>query len=116
MKIGEAARRSGVSPRALRYYEEEGLIESGRSSNGFRDYCPATIERVRVVRSLLDTGLSVRLVREVMPYLAQVSREGRVCPEFLAEVREYRDRLAARIAQLSATQSALDAFLDENGA
>jgi DNA-binding transcriptional MerR regulator len=111
MKIGEAARITGVSVRSLRYYEDEGLIVSGRCGNGFRDYCPATLERVRVIRSLLDAGLPVRLIREVMPYLGDASDADEVCPEFLREVHDYRDRVAARIEHLSATQAALDAYL-----
>jgi hypothetical protein len=52
MKIGEASLASGASPRALHLYEEEGLIEPGRFGNGYRDYCSATIERVRAIWSL----------------------------------------------------------------
>ncbi|OLF15241.1 MerR family transcriptional regulator [Actinophytocola xanthii] len=113
MKIGEAARVSGVSARSLRYYEDEGLIVPGRCGNGFRDYCQSTIDRVLVVRSLLESGLPVRLVREALPHLAEGTDRGTdvVCEEFLHEVRSYRDRLAARIAVLVEQQSALDAYL-----
>ncbi|MEY9864000.1 DNA-binding transcriptional MerR regulator [Catenulispora sp. GAS73] len=109
MQISEAADVTGVSARALRYYEAEGLIVSGRCANGFRDYCPSTIDRVLVIRELLESGLPVRLIRELLPHLTDGSDE--VCPEFLAEVRSHRDRLAARIAILSGQQEALDAFL-----
>jgi DNA-binding transcriptional MerR regulator len=109
MRISEASRVSGVSARALRYYEAEGLIVSGRCANGFRDFCQPTIDRVLVIRGLLESGLPVRLVREVLPRLTD--EPGEVCPEFLAEVQAHRDRLAARIAILSSQHSALDAFL-----
>ena len=36
MRIGEVAERAGVSTRALRYYEEQGLLESDRTSSGQR--------------------------------------------------------------------------------
>ena len=111
MQISEASRVSGVSARALRYYETEGLIVSGRCANGFRDYCQSTIDRVLVVRDLLESGLPVRLIREVLPRLTDEPDE--VCPEFLAEVQSHRDRLAARIAILSGQQEALDAFLQK---
>ncbi|WP_069884522.1 MerR family transcriptional regulator [Streptomyces luteocolor] len=110
MKIGEASRLSGVSARSLRYYEDEGLIVPGRSGNGYRDYCSSTIDRVHVVRSLLESGLSVRLIKEVLPHLGAGTDD--VCAEFLHEVQAYRDRLARRIAGLSARQEALDAYLD----
>ncbi|MFF4735891.1 MerR family transcriptional regulator [Streptomyces sp. NPDC001262] len=115
MKINEASRVSGVSARSLRHYEDEGLIVPGRCSNGFRDYCQSTVDRVLVIRSLLESGLSVRLIREVLPQLADEPGVGAdaVCAEFLHEVQSYRDRLAARIAVLSDQQAALDTYLRE---
>ncbi|MFF4370522.1 MerR family transcriptional regulator [Streptomyces sp. NPDC001594] len=115
MKIGDASRVSGVSARSLRHYEDEGLILPGRFSNGFRDYCQSTIDRVLVIRSLLESGLPVRLIREVLPGLTDGSDAGTdvVCAEFLLEVQSHRDRLAARIAVLSDQQAALDAYLRE---
>ncbi|MGK4578586.1 MerR family transcriptional regulator [Kitasatospora sp. HPMI-4] len=115
MRISEASRVSGVSARSLRHYEDEGLIVPGRFSNGFRDYCQSTIDRVLVIRSLLESGLPVRLIRELLPRLTDGSEAGTdaVCSEFLHEVQSYRDRLAARIAVLSDQQAALDAYLRE---
>jgi DNA-binding transcriptional MerR regulator len=111
VKIGEAARVSGVSARSLRHYEDEGLIVPGRFGNGFRDYCQSTIDRVLVIRSLLESGLPVRLIREALPGLDGGAEA--VSAEFLREVQSYRDRLAARIAALSDQQAALDAYLRE---
>ncbi|MEU9644895.1 MerR family transcriptional regulator [Streptomyces sp. NPDC048188] len=115
MKIREASRASGVSARSLRHYEAEGLIVPGRFGNGFRDYCQSTVDRVLVIRSLLESGLPVRLIREVLPGLADGSGAGSdvMCEEFLREVQSHRDRLAARIAVLSDQQAALDAYLRE---
>ncbi|MEV7525911.1 MerR family transcriptional regulator [Streptomyces sp. NPDC091371] len=113
MKISEASKVSGVSARSLRHYEDEGLIVPGRFSNGFRDYCQSTIDRVLVIRTLLDSGLPVRLIRELLPRLTDGPDAGTdaVCTEFLQEVQSYRDRLAARIAVLSDQQTALDTYL-----
>lgn len=111
MRIGEAASATGVTARALRFYEDEGLIVPGRCSNGYRDYCRPTIDRVRAIRSLLESGLPVRLVKEALPHLSAGTSPS--CPEFLDEVRDYRDRLAARITELRTQQAALDAFLHE---
>jgi DNA-binding transcriptional MerR regulator len=117
VKIGEAARATGASARSLRFYEDEGLIVPGRCSNGYRDYCLSTVDRVIAVRSLLESGLPVRMIRELLPEPAD-GREAtadQLQSEFLDEVQAYRDRLAARIAVLDAQKSALDAFLDEAG-
>ncbi|MET8003823.1 MerR family transcriptional regulator [Nonomuraea glycinis] len=115
VKISEASRASGASARSLRHYEDEGLIVPGRRSNGFRDYCQSTIDRVLIIRSLLESGLPVRLIRDVMPRLTDEPAVGTdvVRAEFLYEVQRYRDRLAARIALLSDQQAALDAYLRE---
>ncbi|WP_338693078.1 MerR family transcriptional regulator [Streptomyces sp. Q6] len=115
MRISDASRISGVSARSLRYYEDEGLIVPGRCGNGFRDYCRSTVDRVLVIRSLLESGLPVRLIRDVLPSLTDGAGAGTdaVCAEFLHEVRSYRDRLAARIAVLSEQQAALDVYLRE---
>lgn len=114
MKIGEASRVSGVSARSLRFYEDEGLIVPGRFGNGYRDYCRSTVDRVLLIRSLLESGLPVRLIKEVLPHLTrEPDRAEQLCTEFLDEVQSYRDRLAARVATLSSQQSALDTFLSE---
>lgn len=106
-----------MSARSLRFYEDEGLIVPGRRGNGYRDYCRGTVDRVLVIRSLLESGLPVRLIKEVLPDpgAGPDDRADPLCGEFLAEVRGYRDRLAARIAALDARRAALDAFLDEAG-
>jgi DNA-binding transcriptional MerR regulator len=100
----------------LRFYEDEGLIVPGRCSNGYRDYCRSTVDRVIAVRSLLESGLPVRMIREVLPQLAPGREDGAdQRPEFLDEVQAYRDRLAARITALETQKSALDDFLNEAG-
>ncbi|WP_017626701.1 MerR family transcriptional regulator [Nocardiopsis chromatogenes] len=115
MRIGEAARASGVSARSLRHYEDEGLIVPGRCGNGFRDYCPSTLDRVGVIRSLLESGLPVRLIRELLPDPEDGGGAGADAhrAEFLRAVQDHRDRLDARIALLSGQRDSLDAYLRE---
>ena len=65
MRIGELARRTGTTPRLLRYYEEQGLITSARGANGYRDFDEACVDRVRQIRGLLDSGLPTRIQWEL---------------------------------------------------
>ena len=66
MRIGELSRRTGVSARMLRYYEDQRLLAPTRSANDYRDYAEGDVDRVRQVRALLDAGLPTRFVRAVL--------------------------------------------------
>ncbi|WP_231443482.1 MerR family transcriptional regulator [Brevibacterium zhoupengii] len=60
MRIGEVARRSGVSARMLRHYESLGLIDpSERTSSGYREYSAADIGRIFHVEGLRKLGMSL---------------------------------------------------------
>ncbi|MEU0075054.1 MerR family transcriptional regulator [Streptomyces sp. NPDC006332] len=69
MLIGELAARTGSTTRALRYYEEQGLLESGRAPSGYRVYGPEAVTRVRNVRDLLASGFTVENVKSFVRYL-----------------------------------------------
>src|SRR3990170_1630005 len=60
MKVGELAKRTGVSVRTLHYYEEIGLLTpSGRSKAGHRLYGADDIVRLQQIRSLRQLGFSL---------------------------------------------------------
>ncbi|MDX6353390.1 MAG: MerR family transcriptional regulator, copper efflux regulator [Streptomyces sp.] len=64
MRIGEAAAAAGTTPRALRFYEQRGLLHPPvRTASGQREYGPDEIARVRVIRDLLTLGLTIEDVR-----------------------------------------------------
>ncbi|MGY1503328.1 MerR family transcriptional regulator [Streptomyces sp. QTS52] len=64
MRIGDAAAAAGTTPRALRFYEERGLLPSPRrTATGQREYGPDEVARVRVIRELLALGLTVADLR-----------------------------------------------------
>jgi DNA-binding transcriptional MerR regulator len=59
--IGDVARRSGVSTRMLRHYDELGLVRpTGRTVGGYRQYSDEDIRRLFHVESLRSLGLSLR--------------------------------------------------------
>ncbi|MFE6668743.1 MerR family transcriptional regulator [Streptomyces sp. NPDC057697] len=113
MRIGELAERTGTSARALRHYEQAGLISSDRAPNGYRVYDEPAVVRVRNIRYLLTAGLTLDDVRVFLPCLdgdvaaAQPSGKGvRVALERLAVLDERiaaqtraRDRLAAALRE-----------------
>ncbi|MFI5948177.1 MerR family transcriptional regulator [Micromonospora chalcea] len=111
MRIGAVAKATGCTPRALRHYEEHGLIASARAANGYREYDDAVVTRVRNIRHLLDAGLTLDDVRVFLPCL-----DGDVAsaPPSAAGLRVGRERLAvldARIAAQVAVRDRLAAAL-----
>jgi DNA-binding transcriptional MerR regulator len=65
MRIGDAAAAAGTTPRALRFYEQNGLLPSPRRSvAGQRQYGPRDVARVRVIRELLSLGFTVADLRD----------------------------------------------------
>lgn len=69
MRIGELAEASGVSPRSLRYYEEQGLIRSTRTRGNWREFDEEMIDRVVMIQHLFAAGLRSGTVGELLPCL-----------------------------------------------
>jgi MerR family redox-sensitive transcriptional activator SoxR len=63
LTIGEVAARSGVATSALRFYEEEGLIESERNDAGHRRYPRSVLRRVAFIVFAQKDGLSLEEIR-----------------------------------------------------
>ncbi|WP_232835261.1 MerR family transcriptional regulator [Actinocorallia populi] len=97
MRIGELAERVGVSTRALRYYEQQGLISARRGPNGYREYDESDVRLVAEIRSLLASGFSLEDTRPFLECLRAGHEEGGSCPESVAV---YRRRLAEIDAEI----------------
>jgi DNA-binding transcriptional MerR regulator len=113
VRIGELSEATGASPRALRHYEQQGLITSTRAANGYRVYDSGTAVRVRNIRRLLEAGLTLDDVRVFLPCLDGDVTAGPASAEGL---RVARDRLAvldARIAAQTAIRDRLATALRE---
>lgn len=65
--IGELSGRTRISVRALRYYEQHGLLTAERDGTGHRRFRPDAVETVRRIRLFLDAGLPLAVVAQVMP-------------------------------------------------
>ena len=112
MRIGELARRVGVAPRLLRYYEEQGLLRPRRTSSGYREYGEADVDVVHHVRTLLAAGLSTTTIGELLPCMgADGERLIASCPELLDDLQRERDRLTAMIDELTGARDGLDAVI-----
>jgi DNA-binding transcriptional MerR regulator len=107
MRIGDLAERTGVSVRALRYYEEQGLLAADRSASGQRRYTDAAQSRVRLIQQLYAAGLSSRTIADLLPCVnAEVST-----PQSRAILAAERERIDAKIAELTQARDRLDAVI-----
>ncbi|MEH6373158.1 MerR family transcriptional regulator [Streptomyces sp. KLMMK] len=114
MRIGELSERTGTSRRLLRYYEEQGLIVSQRSPNGYRHYDERLVDRVLQIRGLLDAGLPTRIIKQILPCLdkPRVIHFPDATPEMLATLELERDRMTERIECLIRNRDAVSEYLD----
>lgn len=104
MRIGDVARQAGVSARALRYYEEQGLLSAERTLSGQRVYPESAVERVRMIQQFFTAGLPSRTIRELMPCVDT----GQGSDELFEMLAAERARITAAMADLAAAREALD--------
>jgi DNA-binding transcriptional MerR regulator len=109
--IGELARRTGVSERLLRYYENRGLLSSRRLANGYRDYGEAAVQTVARIRVLLAAGLPTRVIRQVLPCAVGTSHL-RPCPGVLDTLREQLATIDRRADELAKARQILMDTID----
>lgn len=107
MRIGELARRTAVSTRALRYYEEQNLLSAERSDSHQRHYSEAAVDRVLVIQQLYAAGLSSKTIAELIPCVV----DGAATPELLDRLAVERDRIDQNIADLTHTRNRLDTVI-----
>ena len=108
MRIGDVAQRTGVSTRALRYYEEQGLLGSERTSTGQRTYTESAVERVQLIQQFFTAGVPSRTILQLLPCVDS----GHASPEVFGILEEERRRITDAMADLAAARDALDHMID----
>lgn len=66
MTIGEVARRAGIRPSALRYYESVGILPEPERENGRRRYGPEVLDLLAVVRVAQQAGFTIAEIRTLL--------------------------------------------------
>ncbi|QTX06044.1 MerR family transcriptional regulator [Agromyces archimandritae] len=113
MRIGELAKRSGVSVRSLRYYEEQRLLHPTRMPSGYRVYEDTDVVHVQRIQALLTAGLSTRKLERILPCMRQHDAGLALsCGDLYDELITERAELLARIDALRASVTALDAVIE----
>ena len=109
MQISELARLSGVSTRALRHYEDRGLLLPDRTNSGSRVYNDADVIRVSQIKTMIDAGLNTTTIQQYLD-CARVGGHGtelEMCPNLRAELDAIAESLAAKKAELRKTEQRL---------
>jgi DNA-binding transcriptional MerR regulator len=117
LRVGELARRTSKTVRALHLYEEMGLLRPvHRSKGGFRLYSPSAVKRVEWIGKLQDAGFSLHELQELLNgvteqgTVASMAME-RVRQVFEQRLRDTRDQLR-RLTQLEQDLVASLAYLE----
>ena len=110
MRIGELARRTGVSERSLRYYEEQGLLAADRTPGGQRDYPERAVDRVIRIQELFAAGLHSRKIARLLPCMrdSDGGPSRAATPDLVGELVAERDRIDRMMADLANSREVLD--------
>jgi DNA-binding transcriptional MerR regulator len=117
VRIGELARRTGVSERSLRYYEEQGLLTAGRTPGGHRDYPEAAVDRVIRIQELFAAGLHSARIAQLLPCMRDTDGgpSAVATPRLIADLTAERDRIDRTIADLLRSRHTLDEVIEAAG-
>lgn len=119
-KIGEVARRAGVTVRTLHHYDQIGLVSpAGRSTAGYRLYGPADLERLARVILFRRLGLSLAEIGEQLQGEGQeeagAGAGGPSAMPLPALLREHARRLRRRIVEEERLADRLESIADHLG-
>ncbi len=110
MKIGELARRSGLSTHTIRYYEQIGLLPyADRNQSRHRDYDASILVWIEFLDRLKTTGMSIR---EMLRYAALREEGAGTEGQRRDLLKTHRERVRAHVAELNACLLVLDAKID----
>lgn len=111
MLISELAAAAGVSPRALRHYEDRGLLARPATPTG-TGCTPSDITRVAQIKTMISAGLGTATIQQYLD-CARTDDHGttvEICPDLRAELDSLANHLKTEQAELRATQRRLTAL------
>ena len=113
MKIGELAKRSGLSVHTIRYYERIGLLPyADRDRSSRRDYDATILAWIEFLGRLKTTGMPIR---EMLRYAALREQGAGTESQRRELLKEHRERVRAHVAQLNACLLVLDTKIGAYG-
>lgn len=111
MRIGELARRSGLSPSRIRFYEARNLIPPpARRSNGYRDYPEQTVSTLQFIDGAQRLGFSLAEIRRG---LASPGATLPSEPDMIVALRDKLGEVEMHIRDAKARRREILATIDE---
>ena len=102
MRIGDVAHQTGLTTTTIRYYEDIGLVPPpARASNGYRDYGPEAVQRLRFIRDAQESGLSLSEVSSVLELRGQGES---TCRHVIELMERHLEDVNLRIERLRASR------------
>ncbi len=111
MNIGEAAARSDVTAKTIRYYESIGLIDAvPRTEGGYRSYAATDVAFLRFIRRARGLGFSVQNVANL---LALYRDRNRASADVKALALEHLEEIDRKLAELKSMRNTLQHLVDQ---
>ena len=107
MNIGEAAKRSGLPAKTIRYYEDISLLKPLRSENGYRDYSDNDVHRLRFLQRSRSLGFTIEECRLL---LSLYDDDHRASADVKAIADQKIDEINLKIKELQSLKSTLSAL------
>ena len=104
MNIKDAAERSGLPAKTIRYYEDIGLIRPARSANGYRSFSGADLHKLAFLGRARSLGFSIEDCRTLM---ALYEDRGRASADVKRLAEDHLDRIDRKLAELAAMRATL---------
>ena len=111
MKIGELAKRSGIAPSRIRFYESIGLLQVERRANGYRTYPAEAAVVLELIAAAQQAGFSLEEIRSLLPGNLGQWQHDALLTALTAKVTDI-EKLQARLAQTKAHLLALIADIE----
>ena len=108
MNVGQAAERSGLPAKTIRFYEEIGLIAPDRAANGYRDYNADDIHRLSFLRRARSLGFSIEDCRQLMALYRDRARSSH---DVKAIARSHVGAIDAKLAELQSMRATLNTLI-----
>jgi DNA-binding transcriptional MerR regulator len=102
MPIGELCNELGISTRTLRYWEEEGIIETvERHDRCNRGYSPYMVRRIKFILKLKDLGLTIKELKNLYRVYGDAKKTDQLIPELINILDVHIDMIDDKVAKLS---------------